>query len=166
MKIIIPLSAIIHYVRYFHPNFKKNRQDTRLWVVVNVVYLTKLFIHHYYHDVIVIFKNSSISDKMLKTEGLGEKKITYMKLIKIQSRHMGLIFTSKHMTWQSQQCVHVHSHIMRYHTGNVYCVVVPNVQALIFLTSKQIISIPTPVLKFVFTFIIWLHVVQNMAGFR
>ena len=30
----------------------------------------------------------------------------------------------------------------------------PNVPALLFLTSKQIISIPTPVLQFVFTFII------------
>ena len=33
---------------------KKNLQDTRLCVVVNVVYLPKLFIHHYYHVVIVI----------------------------------------------------------------------------------------------------------------
>ena len=82
---------------------------------------------------------------MLKAEGLGENKITYMKHIKIQSCHMSIILTTNHMTWQRQQCVHTHSHIMRYHTGNMYCGVVPNVQALIVLT---------PVLQFVFTFII------------
>ena len=67
---------------------------------------------------------------------------------------MGVIFTPKHMTWKRQYCVHTHSHIMRCHTGNVYCDVVPNVQALIFLTRKQVISIPKPVLQFIFTFII------------
>ena len=91
---------------------------------------------------------------MLKTEGLGKKKIKYMKLIEIQSCHMGIIFTPKHMTWKSQQCVHNHSQIMRYHTGNVYYDVVPNVQELIFLIRKHMIRIPTPVLQLVFTFII------------
>ena len=84
---------------------------------------------------------------MLKTEGLGKNQITYMKHIKIQSCHIGVIFTPKPMTWQSKQCVHNHSQIMRYHTVNVYCGVVPNVQALILLTRKQMISIPTPVPK-------------------
>ena len=91
---------------------------------------------------------------MLKTEGLGGKQIAYMKHIKIQLCHMGVIFKPKHITWQRKQCVHTHSHIICYHTGNVYCDVVPNVQALIFLTRKQMISIPTPVLQFAFTFII------------
>ena len=69
------------------------------------------------------------------------------------------------MTWQRQQCGYTHSDIMRYHTENVYCDVVPNVQALIFLARKHMISTPTPVLLLVFTFIILLHVVQSMAGF-
>ena len=77
---------------------------------------------------------------------------------------MGVIFIPKHMTWKRQQCVHNHYKIMCYHTGNVYCDFVPNVLALIFLTRKQMISIPTPVLQFVFTFIFWLYVVQSMAG--
>ena len=34
--------------------FKKCRQDTRLCVVVNVAYMKKVCIHHYYHGVIVI----------------------------------------------------------------------------------------------------------------
>ena len=96
-------------------------------------------------------KNSRISAKILKTEGLGEKKIAYMKHIKIQSCHMGVIFKPNHMTRQKQQCVHTHSQIMRYHTENVYFGIVQNIQALIFLTRKQMISIPTPVLQFVFT---------------
>ena len=56
---------------------------------------------------------------------------------------MGVIFTSKHLIWQMKQCLHIHSQIMRYHTGNVHCNVVPNFQAEIFLTKKQMISIPT-----------------------
>ena len=103
---------------------------------------------------------------MLKKEGLGKNQIAYMKHIKIQSCHMGVIFMLKNITWQRQKCVHTHSQIMCYHTRNMYYDVVPNVQALILLTRKHMISIPTPVLKLVFTFIILLHVVQNMAGFR
>ena len=91
---------------------------------------------------------------MLKTEGLGKKQIVYMKHIKIQSCHMGVIFTPKHITWQRKQYVHTNSQIMRYHTRNVYCDGVPNVQALIFLNRKQMIIIPTPVLQKLFTFII------------
>ena len=63
---------------------------------------------------------------MIKTEGLGGNKIAYMEHIKIQSCHIGVIFTPKHLMWQSQQCVHIHSQIMPYHTGNVYCGAVPN----------------------------------------
>ena len=57
---------------------------------------------------------------MPKIEGIGKNKIAYMKLIKIQSFHMGVIFIPKHMTWQMQQCVLTHSLIMRSHTGNMY----------------------------------------------
>ena len=103
------------------------------------------------------------SNPKLSKQKVWEKgKFAYMKQIKIQSCHMGTIFTPKHTTWQRQQCVHTRSQIMCYRTGNVYCDVVPNVQALIFLTRKQKISILTPVLQFVFTFIIWLYIVQNM----
>ena len=54
MKIIISLSVIIHYVHYCHPNIKKRRQYTRLWVVVNAEYLPIVCIHNYYHIVIFI----------------------------------------------------------------------------------------------------------------
>ena len=123
-------------------------------MVANVAYLPKVYIRKYYHGVIFILKNSRIKSKMPKTEGLGKKQIAYMKHIKIQSYHMGAIFTPKHLIWQRQQYVRIHSQIMRYHTGDVYCGVVPNYQALISLTRKQIISIPIPVLPLVFTLII------------
>ena len=55
---------------------------------------------------------------------------------------------------------------MHYHTGNVYCYVVPNVNVLIFLTKKQIINIPTLVLQFDFKFIILFRVVEHMEGFH
>ena len=73
-------------------------QYTRSWVVVNVAYLPKVYIHHYCHFEIFILKNSRISAKMIKTEGPEKKQIAYMKLIKIQSCHMGVILTPKHMT--------------------------------------------------------------------
>ena len=91
---------------------------------------------------------------MLKTEGLGKKKIAYMKNIKIQSCHMGVIFTPKHMIWKRKQCVRIPSQIMHDHTGNGSCDVVPNFQVLIFLTKKQMINISELVHPFIFTFII------------
>ena len=91
---------------------------------------------------------------MLKTEGLGKKQMAYTKHIKTQSCRMGVIFTPKHMTQKSQQCVHTNSQIMRYDTRNMYYDVVTNVQVLILLTRKNMISIPSLVLQLVFTFII------------
>ena len=75
MQIIISLSLILFYVHYFHHNSKNCHQDTRSCVIVNVVYIPKVYIHHYYHDVIGILKNSKIKSKILKREGLGEKQI-------------------------------------------------------------------------------------------
>ena len=77
---------------------KKCCQDTRLCVVVNVAYLPKVCIHHYYHCMIIIFKNSRISAKMLKTEGLGGKANCIYMTYKIQSCYMSIIFTPKTMT--------------------------------------------------------------------
>ena len=38
------------------PKLKKIHKGTRSCVVVNVLYLPKVYIHHYYHDVIGILK--------------------------------------------------------------------------------------------------------------
>ena len=77
---------------------------------------------------------------------------------------MGVIFMPKNMIRQRKNVLHTSSQIMSNHTGNMYFDVVPNVQALIFLTRKNMISTPTPVLQLVVKFIILLHIVNNMAG--
>ena len=100
------------------------------------------------------WKISKIKSKILKPEGLVKKQITYMKHIKVQSCLMGIIFVPKHMIWKRQKCVHIHSQIINYHTGNVYFDVVLNFRVLIFLTKKHIISITIQPLQLVFTFII------------
>ena len=69
-----------------------------------------------------------IKAKMLKTEGLVKKHITYMRHIKIQSCHMDVIFMPKHLIWHKLQFAHILSLIMHWHNGNLYCGVV-----LIFL---------------------------------
>ena len=101
------------------PQLKKCHQYTRSCVVANVAYLPKVYIHNYCHVEIVILKKSRISAKILKIEGLGGNKNAYMKHIKIQSCHMGLIFTPEYLIWKSKKCVRIHSQIMHYHTGNV-----------------------------------------------
>ena len=47
---------IVYYTlsSLFPPQLLKLQKNTRSCVVVNVVYLPKLYIHHYYHDVIGI----------------------------------------------------------------------------------------------------------------
>ena len=82
MQIIILLSVIT--LRSILPSqLKKCYQDTRQCVVVNVLYMSKVYIHHHYHGVNGIKKKSRIKAKMLKTEVMGKNKISYMKHIKI-----------------------------------------------------------------------------------
>ena len=123
-------------------------------MIGNFAYLTKVYIHHFYYGVIFILKSLRIKAKIPKTEGMGGNQITYMKHIKIRLCHMRVIFAPKHMVWQRQQFVRIHSQIMHYHTGNISCDVVSNVQVLIFLNKKQMINILTLVLQFDFTCII------------
>ena len=58
------------------------------------------------------FKNSNIKAKILKTEGLVKNQITYMKHIKIQLCHMGIIFMQNHLILQIQKFVPIHSQII------------------------------------------------------
>ena len=99
------------------------------------------------------FKKTRISAKILKTEGLGEKKIAYIKHIKIQSCHMRVTFTPKHKACQRQKCVHTHSQTIFYHTGNLYCGVVLNVHMAILITNKQIKNMNKQHPQLCFTFI-------------
>ena len=58
----------------------------------NVSYLPKVYIHHYFHGVIVSLKNSRFKSKILKTEGLGENQIhiyeTYKNTVMPHGIHM------------------------------------------------------------------------------
>ena len=51
-------------------------------MVANVVFLLRVYIHHFYPGVIGIKKNSNIKSKIIKTEGLVKKQNSYMKHIK------------------------------------------------------------------------------------
>ena len=55
------------------------------------------------------------------------KHITYIQHIKIQWCHTRVIFMPKHLIWKMQQCAHILSLIMIFHSGNVYCSAVPTV---------------------------------------
>ena len=89
--------------------FKKCCQDTRLCVVANVAYLPKIYIPHYYHGVIVVRKTQVSQPECSNQNVWGKSKFAYMKRIKIQSCHMGVIFMPKNMIWQGQKCVCIHS---------------------------------------------------------
>ena len=129
---------IQHCVHYCRLNQNKCLHVTILCVVVNVVFLLKVYIHHCYTGVIDIWKNWSIKAKMFKGERLVKNHITFMKHINIQWCHMGVIFMPKRLICKRLQCAHILSLIMHFHTGNVYWVDVPTVHISIFLAKKQI----------------------------
>ena len=165
MKIIIPLSLILHYFHYFHP--KKNVVNTQGYVWLHMLHICQKYTSIITFMARSLFKKTQGSHPKRSRHKFWRKiKSAYMKHIKIKSCYIVVIFTPKHMTCQRQQYMNTNSQIMRCHTGNVYCDVVPNVQALIFLTRKQMSSIMAPFLQFVFIFIILFHVVQNMASFH
>ena len=91
--------------------------------------MLKVYIHHYYHGVIVIKKDSKIIAKMLKIEGLWGKSNRIDKTHKNTVMPHGRRIYAKHLTRKRKQCVHIQSQIMHYHTENVSCDVVPDVQA-------------------------------------
>ena len=138
MEMIILLSVILYCVHCCCLNFKKCPNDTRSCVVVNVSFLIIIYINQCYPRVIRIWKNSKIKAKMLKTKIMMKKNTTFIKRIKIQWYHMGVIFISTHLIWQMLQCAHIISLIMHLRTENVYCSAVPTIHLLILLTKKQI----------------------------
>ena len=77
----------------FPPQLKQMYHNTRSCVVVNVSFILKVYIHRCYPGVIGIWKNSEIKAKILKSEGLVRKHITYMKHIKYSDA-----------TWASYLC--------------------------------------------------------------
>ena len=111
-------------------------------------------------------KNPKIKAKMLKTEGLVKKHITYMKHIKFSDATWMSYLCQSIWYVKGCKCVHILGLIVHCHTGNVSCGAVLTVHVSIFLTNKQIISIQTQHPQYGFTFIISLCVVLLMVEFR
>ena len=76
----------------------------------------------------------------------GEKSHHIYETYKNTVMPHGCHIYSKASDMENQQCVHIHSQTMHYQNGNVYYDVVKNVHILIFLTNKQMISIPKELL--------------------
>ena len=79
---------------------------------------------------------------------------------------MGVIFMTKHLIWQIQQCAHILILIMLFHTGNMYCGAVPTVLVLIFLTKKQIKNMKKQHPQLGFTFITSLDALLLVVEFH
>ena len=60
MNTIISSLVILHYDQFFHNNLRRIMYGKSSCVVVSAAYLPKLFIHCYYHGVIVILGSSMI----------------------------------------------------------------------------------------------------------
>ena len=73
---------------------------------------------------------------------------------------MVIIGTKHHLTWPRQKFVHIHNHIIHYHTRNVCFVVVPIAHVLIYQSKNHRSIIKKHVLLYLFIFITWLHGVQ------
>ena len=87
---------------------------------------------------------------MLKTEGLVKFPIGYLIHIKILWCHTVSTYLTQHLTWIWQQCVHIHHQNIRNHIGNVFFVVVHNVNIFIFQVQNEISTIPMLFQKYVF----------------
>ena len=73
---------------------------------------------------------------------------------------MGAIYMQKNLTWTWLKCVHIHHTNMHFHTGNMYCIIVPIARVLIFRNNNHIGIIPTHLLQYVLIFITKLQVIQ------
>ena len=78
---------------------KKNHQDTNSCVVSNVAYLPKVYIPHYYHNVIIILKKLKDQSQNSQNRRSGDKTNHIYDTYKIQSCHIDVIFTPEHLVW-------------------------------------------------------------------
>ena len=109
MQKIISLSVILHYVHYCHPNFKKYHQYTKSYVVVSVVYMTKVYIPHYYHVVIIIKKlkdQRNISQSIRSEEKSHHIYETYKNTFMPHGRR---IYTKASDMAKAKNCAYPHT---------------------------------------------------------
>ena len=82
-------------------------------MVANVVYLQKVYIHHYCHGEIVIEKNQGSHPKFSKQKVWVKKKIrmyeTYKSTVMPHGRHI----YSKAYDTENEKCLNIHIQIMR-----------------------------------------------------
>ena len=107
-------------------------------------------------------KNSKNKAKIHNTEGLD--KLTIISLIHIKTLWWLMVFKDikQHLIWTWQQCVHIHHHIIHYHTVNGCCVLVPITHVLTSQSKNHISTIKAHVLQYFFIFITSLHGIQCM----
>ena len=129
-------------------------------MVVNVVFLIKVYICHCYHGVIVIWKNLKIKAKMIKIEGLVKKSHhiyeTYKNTVMPHGRH---IYAKEYDIAQATMCAYTqYDHAPPHWKFLLWCCT-ESVHVSIFLTKKHIIIIQTRHPQYSFTFIISLDIV-------
>ena len=74
---------------------------------------------------------------MHRTEVPSKILIHYLRHTKTLGCHMCVIYIQQQLTWPCIQCVHINHLNMHCHTGNVCCVVVPNISR-IDLTDQEL----------------------------
>ena len=79
---------------------------------------------------------------------------------------MGVISMPKNLIWQSLQCANIHSLIIHFHTGNVYCGAAPIFHVSFLLTKKTDKHMKKQHPQLDFTFITSLQVVLIMVEFH
>ena len=104
MKMIVSLSVIINYIHYYHPNLTKFHQDTRSCVFVNVAYLTKVFIRHYYHGAIIIFKAQVSQPKYSKQKVWRKSNPIYETYKNTFMPHVRHIYAISYDTGEATMC--------------------------------------------------------------
>ena len=134
----IVLSSVIQYHEiFFHPNLIIWPLDTKLCVSASVAYLSKSYIHNYYHGVRVFEK---LQDQSCNSQNRRSGKISncFYKIYKILSFYMGSICFRQHLTWQWQQYVNIRHQNIHYHILKWFCVVLHNVHGFIFQVQNHI----------------------------
>ena len=149
MQAIISSLVIIHFDQLLQPNLRIFLKGTRSWVDVSASYLTKLFIHHYYHEVIVIWGEAKNLSKNAQNRRSGEKSNCLFETCKKFRCHMGVIYMQHQLPWPWIKFIHIHHPNMHFHTENVCCVVVLIDDILILQTKNHIGIIPTHILQYI-----------------
>ena len=135
---IISSSVIIHYVHYCNPNLKQN-----VIKIQGHVWLRMLHICQNFTFIMISWRDSYFK----KTKDISQNAQTRRSEKYSHGTWASYLLQSIDMEIATM-CAYSQSDYVLPH-WKFHCDVVPNVQALIFLTSKQMLSILTPVLQLI-----------------